>query len=434
MARMRRKVVAGVVVLVLLALGGRRSPTRSSPTSPKRRARHGARRASPSRPPTEALRRHGDRPHDRRGRGAAHRPRPAGRFFGGRPAAGAEPPAHRPRPPDEGALVAQHGRPDGVPADVLRRRPLRGPRARRTSSRSTRRRVACSGSWTRAARTPPRPRSGRRSIIVSSHDGTVTALRREDGRKVWRVRRAGQGRVVARRRRRRRVLRLDGGSRSTRSTPRTGAVRWAYDTGGRINASPSIFGRRICVSTYAGSVFCLDRSNGKKLWSTYVRRERPRVRELLRERVHRRRPPVHDLARRPRSSRSRRGAGRVLWTYQMGDWGYATPAIAHGHVYVGGFDGRLRSLCARRTARCSGTTSSAAGCSRPRSSSATSSSSSTLDAQHRRRCASPTARSCGGTPNGRYSPGIATDRHYYFALADDASSPTGARTARRETD
>ena len=52
----------------------------------------------------------------------------------------------------------------------------------------------------------------------------------------------------------------------------TAAVRWAYDTGGRINASPSIWGNRICISTYAGSLFCLDRRDGKKLWSKYFNR------------------------------------------------------------------------------------------------------------------------------------------------------------------
>ena len=49
-------------------------------------------------------------------------------------------------------------------------------------------------------------------------------------------------------------------------------MRWAYDTGGRINASPSIWGNRICISTYAGSLFCLDRRNGRKLWSKYFNR------------------------------------------------------------------------------------------------------------------------------------------------------------------
>ena len=52
----------------------------------------------------------------------------------------------------------------------------------------------------------------------------------------------------------------------------TGAVRWAYDTGGRINASPSIWGNRICIATYAGSLFCLDRRDGDKLWSKYFNR------------------------------------------------------------------------------------------------------------------------------------------------------------------
>ena len=54
--------------------------------------------------------------------------------------------------------------------------------------------------------------------------------------------------------------------------PPPGAVRWAYDTGGRINASPSIWGNRICIATYAGSLFCLDRRDGDKLWSKYFNR------------------------------------------------------------------------------------------------------------------------------------------------------------------
>ena len=40
---------------------------------------------------------------------------------------------------------------------------------------------------------------------------------------------------------------------------RTGHVKWAYDTGGRINSSPSISGNRIFISTYAGSIYCPSR-------------------------------------------------------------------------------------------------------------------------------------------------------------------------------
>ena len=82
----------------------------------------------------------------------------------------------------------------------------------------------------------------------------------------------------------------------SRSTRGTGSVRWAYNTGGRINSSPSIWGNRICITTYAGSIFCLNRLNGHKLWSTlHHARLRP-VRELLREPVDRREAAVHDLA------------------------------------------------------------------------------------------------------------------------------------------
>ena len=35
----------------------------------------------------------------------------------------------------------------------------------------------------------------------------------------------------------------------------------------------SIYGRRICITTYAGGIFCLDRRNGIKLWSQYFKRD-----------------------------------------------------------------------------------------------------------------------------------------------------------------
>jgi outer membrane protein assembly factor BamB len=125
--------------------------------------------------------------------------------------------------------------------------------------------------------------------------------------------------------------------------PRTGNVRWAYNTGGRINASPSVFGIRVCVSTYAGSIFCLDRRSGRKLWSTYVKRNAFSYESFYAS-------ASTDGARLYTTSRAGKivalsaRSGRVLWTYQMSDWGYATPAIADGRIYVGGFDGRLRSF------------------------------------------------------------------------------------------
>ena len=36
--------------------------------------------------------------------------------------------------------------------------------------------------------------------------------------------------------------------------------------------------------------------------------------------------------------------GKVLWTYHMGDLAYSTPALADGMVYVSAFDGGVRAL------------------------------------------------------------------------------------------
>ena len=43
---------------------------------------------------------------------------------------------------------------------------------------------------------------------------------------------------------------------------RTGRIKWAYDTGGRINSSPSIYRNHIFITTYAGSIFCLRVNDG----------------------------------------------------------------------------------------------------------------------------------------------------------------------------
>jgi outer membrane protein assembly factor BamB len=34
----------------------------------------------------------------------------------------------------------------------------------------------------------------------------------------------------------------------------------------------------------------------------------------------------------------------VVWRSTVHSWGYSTPAVAHGRVFFGGFDGRVRAL------------------------------------------------------------------------------------------
>jgi outer membrane protein assembly factor BamB len=123
---------------------------------------------------------------------------------------------------------------------------------------------------------------------------------------------------------------------------RTGSIKWAYDTGGRINASPSVFGERVCISTYAGSVFCLRRQTGERIWSTYVKRDSFRWESFYAspstdgERIY-------TVARSGTVVALDAANGEVVWKGRVGGYGYTTPAIAHGSVFVGGFDGRLRA-------------------------------------------------------------------------------------------
>lgn len=178
-------------------------------------------------------------------------------------------------------------------------------------------------------------------LIVSSHDGTVTAFRRSDGRRIWRFRTPGKvesspvvvdnvayfgttsGRVFA-------------------LTARTGAVRWAYNTGGRINASPSIWGDRLCISTYAGSVVCLHKDDGSELWTTYIRRDSFRY-ESFYASASTDGARVYTVARTGKVVALRARDGSVAWTQHMHALGYGTPTIAHGRIFVGAYDGVFRS-------------------------------------------------------------------------------------------
>jgi outer membrane protein assembly factor BamB len=208
----------------------------------------------------------------------------------------------------------------------------------------------------------------------------------------------------------------------------TGRVRWAYNTGGRINSSPSIFGKRLCVSTYAGSVFCLNRLNGHKYWSTYVKRDFLRYESFYAS-------PSTDGPRLYVTSRSGTlvalsgRTGRVLWTHGLGSLAYATPAIARGRIFVGSFDGRL-SAYRGETGRVLWTTTIGG---RILASAVVIGKlvfASTLDGK------TVAMRVEDGKivwrrPQGRYSPGIATDRRYFFTLGRTLISFRGEHSPKQ---
>jgi outer membrane protein assembly factor BamB len=193
----------------------------------------------------------------------------------------------------------------------------------------------------RGGHKPSTPAIAGPRLIVSSHDGNVTAYNRFTGQLLWRLHINAKvesspvavGRLVY-------FGATDG--RLFAVYVRTGRIKWAYDTGGRINSSPSILSNRIYISTYAGSIFCLRRSDGHKVWNRYLSRDLVRYESFYAS-------PSTDGRRLFTIARSGKiyalsaTTGHVIWTDHVGSLGYSTPAVAHGRVFIGGFDGGLRA-------------------------------------------------------------------------------------------
>ena len=329
------------------------------------------------------------------------------------PAANALRAGHRPRPAGEDRLAPLPETPHGVSGQLLRRRPL--PEHRRLPGET----VAIDAEtgrelWRQKGPGPiaSTPAIDGPRILVSSHAGTVSAYRRTDGKLRWRLRTGGKvesSPVV-----------VDGVAYFGTTTGRlfavnsaSGKVRWAYDTGGRINSSPSVTRDRVCVSTYAGSVLCVRKANGRELWTTFVERDAFRLDSFYSS-------ASSDGRRLFATTRSGKtvafslATGKQLWSFQMGGWGYATPMVADGFVYVSAFDGGVRALKAENGAkrwetfvpgRILGSGLVVGNLVFV----------STLEKKtyglDRR-----TGRVVWRADRGKYNPGIATDRFYYFTL------------------
>jgi outer membrane protein assembly factor BamB len=192
-----------------------------------------------------------------------------------------------------------------------------------------------------------------------------------------------------------------------------GSVRWAYRTGGRINASPSVFGGRVCVTTYAGSFVCLDSKTGRELWTTYVRRDTFRY-ESFYASASSDGERIYSVARSGKVVALDAASGNVAWTGRVGGLGYTTPAVSGNRVFVGGFDGRLRALRATTGDELWSTWVGGRILGAP----VVIGENVFFSTLEKRTYA---VRASDGKivwrlPLGRYSPGIATERTYFFSL------------------
>jgi len=198
--------------------------------------------------------------------------------------------------------------------------------------------------WRRrdSAQKPSSPAIAGRDLIVSAKDGTVTALDRANGHVSWRIlvgsivesSPAVVGDVAY-------FGSNDGRLFSVEAS--TGHIRWAYDTGGRINSSPSLSGNRVCITTYAGSIFCLRASDGRKLWSTYIKRDALRY-ESFYASTSTDGARLYTIARSGKVIALKASTGEVLWTRSVNSLGYSTPAVGRDRIFVGDFRGALHAL------------------------------------------------------------------------------------------
>ena len=259
---------------------------------------------------------------------------------------------------------------------------------------------------------PSTPAIAGENLIVSSKDGTVTALTRASGRTVWQLRtnaKVESSPAVA-----------DGiayfgatDGRLFAVVAATGRIVWAYDTGGRINSSPSLSGNRVCITTYAGSILCLRRIDGRRQWITFVKRDSFRY-ESFYASASTDGERLYTIARSGKILALAVTTGEVLWTQRVNSLGYSTPAIGGDRIFVGGFDGALHAY--RKTdgkelwlARVGGRILGAPVVVGDLVFF------STLEQK------TYAARVSDGLvvwrfPIGKYSPGIATERAYYFTL------------------
>src|SRR5262249_50885668 len=153
--------------------------------------------------------------------------------------------------------------------------------------------------------------------------------------------------------------------------------------------------------------------NGRKLWDRYFKRDFFRYESFYAspstdgERIY-------TIARSGKVYALDASTGRLLWTQHVNSLGYSTPAVANGRVFVGGFDGSLRAY---RSTTGNPLWSRYVGgrILAPALVVGDLVFFSTLD-QKTFALRAPDGRRVWSIGMGKYAPGIATDRHYYFSL------------------
>src|SRR5205823_4259527 len=118
------------------------------------------------------------------------------------------------------------------------------------------------------------------------------------------------------------------GGKTVALNSHNGHVIWQRH-GGRKPSTPAIAGPRLIVSTYAGSIWCLRRSDGHKVCDHYIRRDVLRY-ESFYASVSTDGRRLFTISRSGGIYALSASNGRIVWHSSVNSWGYSTPAVARG--------------------------------------------------------------------------------------------------------
>ena len=124
-----------------------------------------------------------------------------------------------------------------------------------------------------------------------------------------------------------------------------GHTLWSFDTGDRVTSTALVAGDTVYVATWRGSIFALERVNGKKRWSYALNTRQSQSlvdgvggsMALANGRLY-----VGDYRGSILSIDASRGS--LIWRYATGAQILATPLVAAGLVYIGSGDGYFYAL------------------------------------------------------------------------------------------